>query len=203
MKTRQNISMNEVFTVILAATLLSIAACSNKHGDSSMEKSQASVSQTSIKPPSMDIFSAALFGDLKVVTQHIKAGTDLNAKDAYGSTPLIIAATFGKTEVAKALIEAGADVNITNNDGGTALHSAAFLCRTEIVNALLENGIDKNIRNNFGSTALESVMAPFDVVKSIYDQFSRDLGPLGLKLDYEQIEKTRPVIAEMLQKSKS
>jgi hypothetical protein len=62
----------------------------------------------------------------------------------------------------------------------------------------LENGADKNIRNNFGSTAFESVAGPFNEVKGIYDLFSKDLGPLGLKLDYKRIEETRPLIAEML-----
>jgi ankyrin repeat protein len=83
---------------------------------------------------------AALQGNIEAIRQHIEAGSDLNDKDVYGSSPLIIAATFGKTEVARALIEAGADMNITNNDGATALHAAAFLCRTEIVKALLDNG---------------------------------------------------------------
>ena len=183
---------------MLVYTVLTINVCKGEPGYSSEEKKQSLVSQTSIKPPNIDIYTAALFGDLKAIQQHIKAGTDLDAKDDYGSTPLIIAATFGKTEVARALIEAGADLNITNSDGATALHSAAFLCRTEIVKALLDNGADKNIKNNYGSTALESISGPFENVKGIYDQFSKDLGPLGLKLDYKQLEKTRPIIAEML-----
>jgi len=115
-----------------------------------------------------------------------------------GSTPLISASVFGKTEVALALIEAGADVNLQNNEGSSALTTAAFLCRVEIVEALLENGADKELRTNAGSTALESVSAPFEDVRFIYDIFTRDLGPLGLKLDYKRIEETRPVIAEML-----
>ncbi len=82
--------------------------------------------------------------------------------------------------MAKALIEAGADLNITNNDGGTALHTAAFLCRTEIGRALLDNGANKYLRDNFGNMALESVAAPFDDVKGIYDSFGQALGPLGL-----------------------
>ena len=148
--------------------------------------------------PSVSIHMAALQGNIEAVRQHIKAGSDLNEKDMWGSTPLIISATFGKTEVARALIEAGADLNITNNDGATALHAAAFLCRTEIVKDLLDNGANKYLRNNFGNTALESVAAPFDDVKDIYDRFAQALAPLGLELDYEQIRATRPKIAEML-----
>jgi CubicO group peptidase (beta-lactamase class C family) len=141
---------------------------------------------------------AALQGNIEAIRQHIEAGSDLNEKDPFGSTPLIIAATFGKTQVAGALIEAGADLNITSNDGATALHAAAFLCRMEIVEALVDKGANKYLRNNFGSTALESVAAPFDDVKDVYDSFAQALGPLGLELDYEHIRRTRPQIAEML-----
>ena len=88
---------------------------------------------------------------------------------------------------------------LKNNEGSTALHSAAFLCRIEIVEALLKNGADKALKTNAGSTAYESVAGPFDDVKFIYDIFSKDLGPFGLKLDYDQIEETRPKIAALLQ----
>jgi CubicO group peptidase (beta-lactamase class C family) len=150
------------------------------------------------EPPSVSIHMAALQGDVEAIRQHIKAGSDLNEKDAWGSTPLIIAATFGRTEVARALIEAGADMNITNNDGATVLHAAAFLCRTEIVKALRDNGADKYLRDGSGNTALDAVTGPFNDVKGVYDSFGKALGPLGLELDYEQIKVTRPKIAEML-----
>lgn len=199
MKTQNNFSFETVLTAIFLLALLATPACSGTPGHLKEKRLQGeAATEHPADPPEIDIYTAALFGDLKAINQHIAAGTDLNSKDDYGSTPLIIAATFGKTEVAKVLIEAGADLNITNNDGATALHPAAFLCRTEIVEALLERGIDKNIENKYGSTALESVSVPFESVKPIYDQFSKDLGPLGLKLNYDQIKKTRPVIADLL-----
>lgn len=199
MKIQKMISKKALTTFMVTAALLIITACEGRQGSPKVKISQSTISETASKPPEMDIHTATFMGNLKIIQQHIQAGTDLDKKDAYGSTPLIIATTFGKTEVARMLIGAGADVNITNNDGSTALHTAAFLCRKEIVKILLENGIDKNLKNNFGSTALESVAGPFDSVKGIYDQFSKDLGPLGLKLDYQQLRKTRPEIAEMLQ----
>jgi ankyrin repeat protein len=147
----------------------------------------------------MDIHAATFMGDMDAIRQHIAAGSDLNLREpSMGSTPLISASVFGKTEVALALIEAGADVNLQNNEGSTALTTAAFLCRVEIVEALLENGANKELRTNAGSTALESVSGSFEDVRFIYDIFARDLGPLGLKLDYKHLEETRPVIAEML-----
>ncbi len=189
-----------LMTVVLIAALMSFTSCSSRDVNSAGDKKESAEAQTITKPPSIDIHTATLMGDLDAIHQHINAGSDLNEREpSVGSTPLISAAVFGKTEVAKALIKAGADVNIQNNEGSTALHSAAFLCRMEIVEALLENGADKNLRNNYGSTALESISAPFDAVKPIYDIFSKDLGPLGLKLDYEYIESTLPVIAGLLQ----
>ncbi len=149
-------------------------------------------------PPSVSLHLAALQGNTEAVRQHIEAGSDLNEKDAWGSTPLMVAATFGRIAVARALIEAGADMHITNNDGGTPLHAAAFLCRTAIVEALLDAGANKYLRDGFGNTALQSVSAPFDDVQGIYDSFAQALKPLGLELNYEQIRTTRPRIAEML-----
>jgi hypothetical protein len=150
-----------------------------------------------------DLHSAAMEGDLEAVQQYITAGADLNARESMGgSSPLIMAATFGHTDVAAALIDAGADVDQPNDEGSTALLSAAFFCHTEIVAALLAAGADKTIRNMAGSTPLDAVSAPFETVKGLYDFIGTALGPLGLELDYERIEATRPVIAEMLRESR-
>ena len=190
----------KLFTIgMLAAALISITACGGNQGNTEKEKS-IKAEEAIPKPPDMDLPTATFLGDLNAVKQHIAAGSDLNVREpAVGSSPLITAAVFGKTEVALALIEGGADLNLKNNEGSTALHSAAFLCRTEIVESLLKNGADKSLRNNAGATAYESVAGSYDDVKFIYDIFSKDLGPLGLKLDYDQIEETRPIIAKMLE----
>ena len=195
MKTQQIIFRKAATTILLATALLSIASCRRQE---EKPTNRTTVSQTSVKPPSVDIHTATFLGNLDAVRQHINANSDLNIKDQYGSTPLIIAATFGKTKVAKSLIEAGADMNITSNDGSTPLHTAAFFCRTEIVKTLLANGADKTLKNNYGSTALASVSTPFNEIKSIYDQISKDLGPLGFKLEYKHLELNRPIIAKML-----
>ena len=184
--------------MVLAAVLIT-SACGSNQEKSSSNKEEAQPSEVTVKTPNMDIHTATLLGDLDVIKQHIAAGSDLNEKEpTLGSTPLISAAVFGKTEIARALIEGGADVNLKNNEGSTALHSAAFLCRVEIVEMLLANGADKALLNNYGSTALQSVTPSFASVKPIYEQFNKDLGPLGFKLDYAYAEATRPKIAELL-----
>jgi len=180
-------TMKTVTTAMLLIILLAVAGC-GKQENSDKEEG----------PPRVSLHMAALQGNLNAIQKHIDADSDLNKKDAYGSSPLIVAATFGKTETARALIDARADMRITNNEGSTPLHIAAFLCRTEIVRALLDKGADKTLPNKAGRTALESVSHPFDDVKGIYDGLGAALGPLGLKLDYERIQRTRPRIAQML-----
>jgi hypothetical protein len=175
--------------VLVTMALLAVAGCANR---------KHSGPAKSPEPPGVSLHEAAIAGNVKVIQQHVEAGSNLDAKDSYGSTPLIVAATFGETEAAKALIEAGADVNRTNNEGSTPLHIAAFLCHADIVEALLDSGADKNARNKAGRTALDAVAGPFEDARVIYDELGAALGPLGLRLDYERIEATRPKIAEML-----
>lgn len=165
---------------------------------SGQEKSEGD--QAQVKAPTQTLFESAFLGKTDLVKQHIAAGTELNQKDDFGSTALTIAITFGKTDIAKALIEGGADIEATSADGSTALLSAAFFGRTEIAKALLDKGANINARNSFGATALESVQAPFNDVKPIYDQMKRDLAPLGLKFDYEDLAKQREIIADLISK---
>jgi NAD(P)-dependent dehydrogenase (short-subunit alcohol dehydrogenase family) len=168
--------------------------------DEALSEAPPSSSQLTETASPVGLHQAIIEGDLGAVRELIEAGSDPNAKaPSGGSSPLITAATFGRTEAARALIDAGADVDQRNNDGSTALITAAFMCRTEIVEALLAAGADKSISNNAGSTALDVVTVPFEAIQGIYDYLGAVLGPYGLKLDYERIKMTRPVIAEMLQ----
>ncbi|MGB5357441.1 MAG: ankyrin repeat domain-containing protein [Eudoraea sp.] len=194
--------INSLKTVInfslLIILLISSCAQSGKNTDTKMDNSNKA--RAEVHKPDMDIQTAVISGNLEVVRQHITAGTDLNKKDAMsGSTPLISAASFGKIDIAKALIDARADLNLKNNDGATALHAAAFFCRVEIVQLLMDAKADKTLKNNFGATPRESVIGDFTEIKPIYEMLQQQLEPLGLQFDLTEIEKTRPVIAMMLQ----
>lgn len=194
MKTFKFKTVQKWFVLSLTIILLEIISCNQTKEESSKE--------AKIEAPSATIQEAAFFGNTDAIKGHIAAKTDLNQKDAYGSTPLHIAATFGKTDIALLLIVGGANLNEISADGSTPLHTAAFFGRTNIVKALLQNNADVTIKNNYNSTALESVSTPFGDVKPVYDQLSKDLGPFGLKLDYDKLKSNRPVIAEMINNSK-
>jgi uncharacterized protein len=178
--------------------LLFVASCKSKD-DSSQKAGLSDSSQTDVKAPAVDIHTAVITENLEALKQHIAAGTNINEKDPFGgSSPLISASVFGKPEMARFLIDAGADINFQNNDGSTALHTAAFFCRPEIVKMLLDKGADKTIKNKYGATPYDNVAGPFADLKNAYDMMGKMLGPMGLKLDYAYIEKTRPEIATLL-----
>jgi len=161
-------------------------------------KDEEGSSQAPPKPPGISLHEAVLIRDIAAIEKHIAAGSDIDEKDQFGSTPLIVASTFGVTKAAGILVENGANLYATNNEGSTPLHIASFLCHTETVELLLDAGADKSRKNDAGHTAFESVAGPFADVIPIYDYLRGTLGPLGLKLDYDYIEETRPKIAEML-----
>lgn len=197
MKTQIICQTVRLFT--LSLSILFLTNSCNISGQNSKSDSKSN-NQSVLTKPTISIHSAVISGNLEVVKQHIKSKTDINAKEAMsGSTPLITAATFGETHIVKVLIDAGADLTLTNNDGATALHTSAFFCHIEIVQLLLDAKADKNIRNNFGATPRESVMGPFVEIKPIYEMLQQQLAPIGLKINMNEIEKTRPVIAMMLQ----
>lgn len=191
--------MKTIVNVSLFLLLLNVS-CAQSEKKTKTNSANNIESESTIETPKIDIQTAIFTDNLEAVKQHIKAGTDLNKKDAMsGSTPLITAVSFGKKDIAKALVDAGVDLSIKNNDGGTALHSAAFFCKVEMVKMLIDANADKSLRNNFGATARESVMGPFEQMKPIYEMLKQQLEPMGLQIDIKYIEATRPTVADLLQ----
>ena len=73
------------------------------------------------KVPEISIHDATASEDIEAVKQHLAAGTDVNAKEIGGNTPLHVTATSRHKEMAELLIAKGADVNAKDNEGNTPL----------------------------------------------------------------------------------
>jgi ankyrin repeat protein len=83
-------------------------------------------------------------------------GTNLNAQNSAGETPLMLAAINNQFELAKVLIERGADIN---KPGWTALHYAATRGHREMMRLLIENDAYLDSESPNGTTPL--MMAAF------------------------------------------
>ena len=70
------------------------------------------------------LIDASREGNIEAVKQHLAAGTDVNAKDNRGRTPLLWAAFTDRMEIAELLIAKGADVNAKSKEGKTPLDRA-------------------------------------------------------------------------------
>ena len=72
-------------------------------------------------------------GNIEGVKLAIANGSDVNAKDEFGSTPLDGAVYDGHKEISELLIASGANANAKDEDGATPLHLAADTGHKDIV----------------------------------------------------------------------
>jgi len=84
---------------------------------------------------------AARVGDLRSAQLLVAAGSEINAGNAFGTTPLIMAVHGGNPALLESLLEAGADVN-GDGPGHTALHAAVLRGNLAAVEVLLAHGAD-------------------------------------------------------------
>ena len=93
---------------------------------------------------------------VEVILNFMNGSFDIDARNAFGATPLFTAIFLGQNDIVWDLLEKGnPDVNISENLGYTPLHLAAERGQTELVEKLIEEfdaGLES--QNNKGQTAL-------------------------------------------------
>ena len=109
--------------------------------------------------PVSTIHLAARAGDLAKVKSFIEEGTDVNAMDKLGRTPLSSAILADNNDIAKFLIAKGADINAKDQDGKTPLFEVARKGNRDIVEILIAKGTDVNAKEKNGYTALHVTAA--------------------------------------------
>lgn len=124
----------------------------------------------------------------QLVFELIGKGANINYRNNWGETPLILAVEAGDIDIIKALIDKGADIDAQRdtkltlskkpNDaysGNTALFSAVVLAKKDkgidILKVLLENGANTNIKNGNEETVLHwaSTFEQLESVKLLID----------------------------------
>lgn len=101
-------------------------------------------------------FTAAAWGDDKLVTEFFKHKIDVNTRDERQMTALHNNGMNGSKKcIVPLLIAAGADPNLRDQDGQTPLHWAVRNGNTQAVRDLVKAGANKEIRDNNGKTPEE------------------------------------------------
>lgn len=85
-------------------------------------------------------------GDVQMVLDLLGRGSDVNARDRYGQTALMLAAHAGHREVVETLIAHRADLNITAKFGLSALMLALVAGHAEVARVLAQSGADLSLR---------------------------------------------------------
>ena len=116
----------------------------------------------------LSIHKAANKGNLAAVKAFLQKGTDVDARDAVGRTPLMY--MLSDLESVRYLVGKGADVNARDDLGETPLMKAAWVGKRDVVKFLAENGADLNAQSETGETALMRAVRNLDVVKYLVEQ---------------------------------
>lgn len=99
------------------------------------------------------LMTACLYRMSRLVKELVKVKVvDINSRNDYGDTALIIAAGLD-TDLVTYLVSHGADPNARNRDGSTALMQAVMYKQLETVK-VLQPICDVNITDQYGNTAL-------------------------------------------------
>jgi len=144
-----------------------IATCLLEHG--------ADVnSRQSDEQQSMPIHSACEEGHTEVIKLLVNfGGCNIDAPDAFMSTPLMLAITLKHSSLARTLIEMGANINASNRIG-PVIHKALRTKQYDLVTLLINHGADVNSREESDAeTPLHSLCryddSPVSVMKLLVD----------------------------------
>jgi ankyrin repeat protein len=96
----------------------------------------------------MDAFweDAVRRGDVAIVLDHIGRGADVDGRDRYGQTGLMLAAHSGHRAVVEALIAHRANLNVTAKFGLSALMLAVVARHAEVARVLAKAGADLSLQ---------------------------------------------------------
>lgn len=90
--------------------------------------------------------SAIKRGDVQIVCDLLGQGTDVDVRDRYGQTAIMLAAHAGYREAVEVLIAHRANLNITAKYGLSALMLAIVAGHADIARLLAKAGADLSLR---------------------------------------------------------
>jgi ankyrin repeat protein len=120
--------------------------------------------------------AAVTQGDVEAVRALLGSGADVNARDRYGQTALMLAAHHGHRGIVETLVGAGADLNVTAKYNLSALMLALVAGHIAIARFLARGGADLRIRGS-GAAGFAGKTAHDLAVAREMDELSAELKP--------------------------
>jgi ankyrin repeat protein len=135
---------------LLLTSLVTLSGCKRRMGE---DKKPWPALEIPVKE-SISLHSAVLQEDIAAIKKLLSTGSDINATDGQGNTPLHLAAREGHVGAVRCLLEKGASVEAKGNGGERPLHSAAENGHTAVVQLLLDCEADVNAMDRATYTPL-------------------------------------------------
>ncbi|MDH4324794.1 MAG: ankyrin repeat domain-containing protein [Betaproteobacteria bacterium] len=95
-----------------------------------------------------DVERAAISGDVLALESLLQGGADVDARDRYGQSALMLAAHHGHLVAVEALLRHGANLDVTAKFGLSALMLAIVAGHEAVASALVRAGADLELRGS-------------------------------------------------------
>jgi ankyrin repeat protein len=142
-------------------------------------------------------------GQSDIVEKLIKAGSDIEARDKRGCTPLMWAIEHRQSDIVEKLIEARSDIDVQDERGCTPLMWAIECRRSDIAKKLIEIRSRTDVQDERGYTLLMLAMehGMDDVVRQLLENGAdakkptkTGLTPLALAIIHRSVEQVQILI---------
>lgn len=119
-----------------------------------------------------DIHYAVMEGSKEAVRFLVKWGSDINARDIGGKTPLFFAVEKGDIALVRCVLDEGADIKSLDNKQRAVIHHAVMKSGKEMIRSLVKWGSDINARDIEGKTPLFFAVERGDIalVRCVLDE---------------------------------
>ena len=91
---------------------------------------------------------AAIAGDTEALGRLLAEGLDIDGRDGYGQTAMMLAARHGRDDAVRLLLDKGADMNVTAKYGLSALMLAVVNRREGTARLLVDAGADTGMQGS-------------------------------------------------------